>query len=115
MVTAHMNADRTQWSALAATLLEITHLQAPVEADELAALCGLNLVRRPGPGMELVGTELRYDASAEGAQRQRLLLEGVSRWALRSCLISESDLAIHCVVRGLSAGRRAEGATARTP
>lgn len=99
-----MPPDRSQWTAIAESLLERACLRAPAEPEELAALLGLNLVRRLGPGVELVGREIRYDASAEGARRQRLISEGVARWGLRSCLVPASDLAIHAVVAALRAG-----------
>jgi len=97
--------DRRQWTAVAPLLLEMSGIPHPVDAAHLARKCRLTLVRRPGPGVELVGSELRYDATAAGEQRQRLIAEGIARWALRVCVVPESDLAVHTIMRGLLGGR----------
>jgi hypothetical protein len=106
-----MDADRTQWTAIASLLLQIIPQHGPVDADVLARAWRLKLVRRSGAGFELVGNELRYDETSEGEERQRLLKQGLAVWAMRQLLLTTSEPAVYCIVRELTrlgVGRSAE-------
>lgn len=64
----------------------------------------LTLIKRPGPGGELIDDEIHYDEDAVGSARQRILAKCVVTWCLRVCGEPESDIAVHCIVQALTVG-----------
>jgi hypothetical protein len=55
---------------------------APIDVFAMVWCCGLRRVHRPGPGIELVGVELRYDVTQERAAQIKLLAIGIAEWAV---------------------------------
>jgi len=80
------------WEGVARELLEAVELDAPVDALELAALCGLTLRARFGPA-RLDGSTVYVDVRGRPTRVQRDVAHELGHWALRRSgeLDSERD------------------------
>lgn len=107
------NAVET-WEGVAASLLQATGLDdGPVDALDLAALCGLTLAPTCGNRGELVGNVLRYNTKERPTRQHAVVAHELGHWALQWAGEDDSEQGATYVGHALLLPRRRFSAVLR--